>query len=68
MNRRALHIRLAVDEHQIIVQEAAHAGQSINRFIAVAAVGRALHARGLRGEPSPFARPDAASDMEDPAS
>ncbi|MGE0363748.1 MAG: toxin-antitoxin system HicB family antitoxin [Vicinamibacterales bacterium] len=54
MTRRGLHLRLADDEHRLVTEEAAHAGQSLNQFIATAAVGRALHARGLRGQPSPF--------------
>jgi hypothetical protein len=62
-----LHLRIADDEHRLLVTEAERAGQSLNTFIAVAAVGRALHARGLRGEPSPFDRPRSGG-TEDPTS
>lgn len=68
MTRRGLHLRLADDEHRLVAEEAAQAGQSLNQFIATAAVGRALHARGLRGEPSPFQQSRRRGETEDPTS
>lgn len=66
MSSRRVPVRLAEDEHRLVAAEARQAGQSLNRFIVTAAVGRALHARGQRGEPSPFDTPRCASRTDDP--